>query len=136
MERYLTRFEQWAIRVLCAVALLFAGFAHQAPALSAEDAGGPNLAKYALPDGTIPTLCVTVADQSDQQQHDKASHFQGCEACRIGASVLLPTPTDLVGSPMRLAAAVELPRKAEAFHRRLFPPNTGPRAPPSDSILA
>ncbi|MBB4576556.1 hypothetical protein [Rhizobium lentis] len=134
MKRYLTQFEQWAVRTLCAVALLFVGFAHQVPALSA-DAGVPNLTEYTLPDGTVPTLCVRITDEAGKQ-HDTAAHFRGCEACRITASVLLPTPTDLVGSPMLLAATVELPRKAEAFHRQLFPRNIGPRAPPSDPILA
>jgi len=127
--------EQWALRILCAVALVFVGFAHQVPAAAAGDLGPAELAQYVLPDGTLPTLCVTVTDKSDQGQHDKA-HSHGCEACRISASTLLPTPTDVAGAPIPFAVTVELPIRAEAFHRQLFPPNTGPRAPPSDPIPA
>ena len=132
--------EQWALRILCAVALVFVGFAHQAPAAAAGAFDPAELAHYVLPDGTLPTLCVTVPDKSDTDksgasQHDKA-HSHGCEACRIGASTLLPTPTDMAGAPIGFAVSVELPIRAEAFHRQLFPPNTGPRAPPSDPIPA
>ncbi len=127
--------EQWALRILCAVALVFVGLAHQAPIAAAGDAGPAELAQYVLPDGTLPTLCVTVTDAPDQGQHDK-THSHGCEACRIGASILLPAPADVAGAPIPFAVAVELPIRAESFPRRLFPPNSGPRAPPSDPILA
>ncbi|MBX4976581.1 hypothetical protein HJB73_24595 [Rhizobium lentis] len=125
--------EQWALRVLCAVALVFVGFAHQPAAAAADEFAPAGLVQYVLPDGTLPTLCVTAADTSGQNQHDQA-HSQGCEACRIGASIRLPAPTDIAGA-IFFAAAVELPIRAEAFHRRLFPPNTGPRAPPPHPIL-
>ncbi|MGO6943241.1 hypothetical protein [Rhizobium leguminosarum] len=132
MIRRTTQIEQWALRILCAVALVFVGFAHQVPAAAAGDPA--ELAQYVLPDGTLPTLCVTTTDKSGQDQHDKA-HSHGCEACRISVSILLPAPTDIAGAAIPFAAAVELPIRAEAFHRQLFPPNTGPRAPPSDPIL-
>ncbi|MGZ2482309.1 hypothetical protein ACVITL_000832 [Rhizobium pisi] len=135
MIRRARQIEQWALRILCAVALVFVGVAHQVPAAAAGDLGPAELAQYVLPDGTLPTLCVTVTDKSDQGQHDKA-HSHGCDACRISASTLLPTPTDVAGAPIPFAVTVELPIRAEAFHRQLFPPNTGPRAPPSDPIPA
>ncbi|MBB2754816.1 UNVERIFIED_ORG: hypothetical protein GGI57_005552 [Rhizobium aethiopicum] len=127
--------EQWALRILCAAALVFIAFAHQAPNAAAGRSGPAELAQYVLPDGTLPTLCVTVSDKSDQGQHDK-THSHGCEACRIGASILLPAPADVAGAPIPFAVAVELPIRPESFPRRLFPPNSGPRAPPSDPILA
>lgn len=134
MIRRARQIEQWALRILCAAALVFVAFAHQAPVAAASDAGPAELAQYVLPDGTLPTLCVTATDQSDQGQHDK-THSHGCEACRIGASTLLPAPMDVAGAPIGFAVAVELPTRAKVFHRQLFPPNTGPRAPPSDPIL-
>ncbi|MBY3135360.1 hypothetical protein [Rhizobium laguerreae] len=127
--------EQWALRILCAVALVFVGFAHQLPAAAAGEFDPAKLAQYALPDGTLPTLCVTTTDKSGQDQHDKA-HSHGCEACRISTSILLRAPTDIAGAAIPFSAAVELPIRTEAFHRQLFPPNTGPRAPPSDPIPA
>ncbi|MBY3185976.1 hypothetical protein [Rhizobium laguerreae] len=127
--------EQWALRILCAVALVFVGFAHQLPAAAAGEFDPAKLAQYALPDGTLPTLCVTTTDKSGQDQHDKA-HSHGCEACRISTSILLPAPTDIAGAAIPFSAAVELPIRTEAYHRQLFPPNTGPRAPPSDPIPA
>ncbi|PCK88662.1 hypothetical protein CPT32_00155 [Rhizobium sophoriradicis] len=133
MIRRARQMEHWALRILCAVALVFVGLAHQAPIVAAGEAGPAEIAQYVLPDGTLPTLCVS--DKSDQGRHDK-SHTHGCEACRIGASILLPAPADVAGAPIPFAVAVELPIRAESFPRRLFPPNSGPRAPPSDPILA
>ncbi|WP_454856022.1 hypothetical protein [Rhizobium binxianense] len=127
--------EQWAVRMLCALALVFVGFAHQAPALADGEFGPAELALHALPDGTLPTLCVTIPDTSGKDRHDKA-HSHGCEACRISASTLLPVPADVAGARMSFTVAAELPIRPEAFHRQLFPPSTGPRAPPSDPILA
>lgn len=134
LVRRARQIEQWGLRILCAVALVFVGFAHQAPA-AAADPGPAEFSEYVLPDGTLPTLCVTVSDTSDQGQHGKA-HSHGCEACRIGASTLLPAPADVAGLPIPFAVAAELPIPDEAFQRQLFPPNTGPRAPPSDPIPA
>ncbi|MBY3322955.1 hypothetical protein HFN88_04875 [Rhizobium laguerreae] len=134
MIRRATQIEQWALRILCAAALVFVSFAHQLPAAAAGEFDPAELSQYVLPDGTLPTLCVTTTDKSGQSRHDKA-HSHGCEACRISASILLPA-ADIAGAAIPFAAAVELPIRTEAFHRQLFPPNTGPRAPPSDPIPA
>jgi hypothetical protein len=135
MQHRLDRIEQWLVRILCAIALVFVGLAHQVPA-AAEDALSPAaLAQYVLPDGTLPTLCVTVVDDHGKE-HGKIAHLNPCEACRIGASVVLPQPADITGARIGFTFKVELPRRVEAFHRQLFPPNTGPRAPPANPILA
>ncbi|MBB4478895.1 DUF2946 family protein [Rhizobium etli] len=140
MIRRAKQIEQWALRILCAVALAFVGFAHQTPASAAGTFDPAELAQYVLPDGSLPTLCVTITDESgtDKSGTDKhhKAHSHDCEACRIGAATLLPAPTDVAGAPIGFAVVVELPIRAEAFHRQLFPPNTGPRAPPSDPIPA
>ncbi|MBW9054804.1 hypothetical protein [Rhizobium mesosinicum] len=135
MQLRLDRIEQWLVRILCTIALVFVGLAHQGPAV-AEDALSPAaLAQYVLPDGTLPTLCVTVVDDSGKE-HGKIAHLNPCEACRISAAVMLPQPADVTGARIGFTVAVELPPRVETFHRQLFPPNTGPRAPPADPILA
>jgi hypothetical protein len=135
MQHRLDRIEQWLVRILCTIALVFVGLVHQVPA-AAEDALSPAaLAQYVLPDGTLPTLCVTVVDDHGKE-HGKIAHLNPCEACRIGASVVLPQPADITGARIGFTFKVELPRRVEAFHRQLFPPNTGPRAPPANPIRA
>jgi hypothetical protein len=125
---------QWMVRMTCAIALLFVGFAHQAPARNDDGFYPARLAEYVLPDGTLPVFCIT-GKAEGAHKHDKA-HMQGCEACRIGASILLPVPADQKGEHLRFETTAIVPLKAEAFYRQLFPPNTGPRAPPSDPFFA
>ncbi|MBY5357670.1 hypothetical protein HFO94_29850 [Rhizobium leguminosarum] len=127
--------DQWAVRVVCALALLFVGFAHQVPAFAKDSFSPVALAQYVLPDGTLPTLCITVVDDSGKE-HGKIGHLSPCEACRIGATILLPQPGDETGMRIGFTVATELPRRVEILHRQLYPPNTGPRAPPTDPILA
>jgi hypothetical protein len=125
---------QWLVRMTCAIALLFVGFAHQAPAFANGAFIPAEFAEYILPDGTLPVLCI--ADKAEgAQKHDKA-HLNGCEACRISAATLLPAPADHGSERLRIQTAALAPYKVEAFHRQLFPPNTGPRAPPHDPRFA
>jgi hypothetical protein len=123
----------WTVRMLCALSLLFVGFAHQPPAL----AGQPeNVEAYRLPDGSLPTLCITVSDDGEGKgTAGHKIHHQGCEACRISASVLLPTPADAAGSRVAYKHQDLLPQRTEAFRRQIYPPNTRPRAPPSLPIM-
>ncbi|RUM22322.1 hypothetical protein EFQ99_24725 [Rhizobium vallis] len=132
MQTRLDMIEKWLVRIVCALALVFVGFAHQVPAIAAEPV---NPAEYVLPDGTLPTLCVTVADDEGKTSTDHKLHNHGCEACRISASVLLPSPADIAGITVAFSVRVELPFRVEALHRQIYPPNTGPRAPPSNPIL-
>jgi hypothetical protein len=126
------RVEQWTVRMLCALALLFVGFAHRPPALADRTA---DFSAYLLPDGTLPSLCITVTDGGGKDPSDHHLHGQGCEACRISASVLLPAPSDVVGVHLAYQRPVQPPQRPEAFRRQIYPPNTGPRAPPSAPIL-
>ena len=121
------------MRILCALALVFVGFGHQPSAFAADQLSPADLSQYALPDGSLPTLCVTVTDDSGQT-HGKIVHLIGCEACSISAAVLLPRPLDVVGVRIGFRATTELPPRTEAFYRQLFPPNSGPRAPPLNPI--
>ncbi|OCJ09268.1 hypothetical protein A6U87_10545 [Rhizobium sp. AC44/96] len=125
---------QWLVRMTCVIALLFVGFAHKAPGFGATTFAAAEFAEYVLPDGTLPILCL--AEKAvDTQTHHKM-HAPGCEACRIGASVLLPTPADIGNERLRLEGVVQAPYAAAAFERRLFAPSKGPRAPPHDSASA
>ncbi len=78
-----------ALRMLCAVALLFLSFAHR-PVMEIQVADASALA-YQLPDGSAPDLCVP---QSPEQH--KIS-YPACDACRLSASVILPpAPAEVV----------------------------------------
>jgi len=136
MSDSLNKVEEWTVRLLCAIALLFVGFAHQVPALASDPTDPARFAAYILPDGTLPTLCVTLTDTDGKANTDHKLHQQGCEACRISASVLLPVPNDVIGTAVAFFVRADTPIRAEAIHRQIYPPNTGPRAPPSDPTIA
>lgn len=123
------------MRIVCAIALLFVGFAHQVPALASDPTDPAHFAAYTLPDGALPSLCITITDDNGKASPDHRASNQGCEACRIGAAVLLPVPTDAVGTTVAFTPQPDAPRRIETFRRQTYPPNTGPRAPPSDPIV-
>lgn len=79
--------REFAVRIVCALALLFLGLSHKMPL--AADVQSPTLAfsqAYSLPDGTAPDLCVPM-------QQGKISYSSSeCDACRLAGSVLLPQP--------------------------------------------
>jgi hypothetical protein len=134
MRRVTMAFEQWAARVLCVIALVFVAFAHQVPVLAEQ---AEDFSAYLLPDGTLPTLCVKASDEDggkDAPNHKLHTH--GCEACRIGTSVMLPFPTDVVGVDVAFAVFAELQPRVESFHRQIHLPKAGPRDPPADPLQA
>lgn len=119
------------VRILCAIALLCVGFAHKTP-VSVTAIPTAELAAYTLPDGSLPVLCLP-----EDGGHGKGGGHDfgnGCEACRITASTVLPLPSDTIGRPVVAGEIIELPLRREAFYRQLFPPNTSPRGPPSGLI--
>ncbi|WP_338012481.1 hypothetical protein [Rhizobium sp. Root708] len=122
------------MRIVCALALVFVGFAHQLPALAASPAPG-DFSAFVLPDGALPTLCVTVSSETGKAHPDKA-HMSGCEACRISAAVILPMPSELGGIRSDVLLKAELPMRAVVIARKLLTPNTGPRAPPASLFHA
>ncbi|MGH7005186.1 MAG: hypothetical protein ACREIP_14680 [Alphaproteobacteria bacterium] len=115
-----------AVRMLCAVALLCVAFAHRPVSAAPSDA--PDLSAYALPDGSLPTLCLT--DTGDGDHHDKAWHGNGCEACRLSASVVLPVPASAQGRKIVPLQALGLLREAAFIARSAWPPSAPPQAPP------
>lgn len=119
------RMTSWAacLRILCAVALLFVGFAHRPASAAAPTA--LELAQYVLPDGTIQDICLN--DMVGKVKH--ATPIK-CEACRIAGALLMPEPADLDGAVFAYADISALPLVEEALHSRRERPGAPPRAPP------
>ncbi len=133
MRKTISRTWQWGARILCAVALLLVGFAHQ-PIMATPDEISPiELAQYRLPDGSLPILCITYKD-ADGKVHGKA-YAPACQACRIASAALLPTPPTEICERLASPRGETIGARPEAFHRQLYPPNTGPRAPPVLDIV-
>ncbi|MCG6857593.1 MAG: hypothetical protein LJE67_05960 [Salaquimonas sp.] len=116
-------------RALIAIALLAIAFGHQplrfgAPADAERVA---DLAAYALPDGSLPALCLGGGSST----HGKGHVFHaGCDACRLTASVAMPEPPCIGGGER---VAIEAPARIAnvliAFNQT-FPPSAPPTAPP------
>lgn len=121
------------VRIMCALALLCLGLAHKPPVLATAGIPLTEIAAYVLPDGTLPVLCVTSHDDGKAHPHDEG-RSTGCEACRLNASVILPAPALVAFATVERVRNTVLPKRSEAHYRQLFPPNTGPRAPPSGLI--
>jgi hypothetical protein len=116
------------LRLFCALLLVALGFAHKpVPAFAAGPVPGP---VYALPDGSIADICY--GDEAGSAK--KHALDQGCDACRLAASTILPIveidahvpQPDLRSAPLAWDAA---------FQRLLLPPSASPRGPPSRSDL-
>lgn len=131
MSDQLKSAKHCVVQYLCAIALLFVGFAHQVLDKGEYPIPLNQLAQYTLPDGTVPILCLPSEDSS--ANHAKHRSKVGCEACRLGAHILLPTPSDTVWLRLLREAKRFTPLRNEAFYRQLFPPNTAPRGPPTFS---
>jgi hypothetical protein len=128
MRKTISRIGQWSARIMCAMALLLVGFAHQPVVATADEISPLELAQYRLPDGSLPILCITYKD-ADGKVHGKA-YAPGCEACRISSAAVLPAPPTDIYERLVSPRGEIVVAKSEAFHRQLYPPNTGPRAPP------
>lgn len=122
---------QAALRMLCALALLFAGLVHRPPAASAHPLPPLELSQYVLPDGSLPVLCLP--SQDDHQGHSGHEAPGPCEACRLAGAVILPAPADLEGRPLPRMVERLRPPLVAPDHRQPFEPNTAPRGPPSGS---
>ncbi|TBY03764.1 hypothetical protein [Rhizobium laguerreae] len=112
------------LRMLCALSLALLGLAHQAPQAVASE--GYDAAAYALPDGTFASLCITVKDADGKTVAFKSN----CEACRLSASVILPTPDAGSWLERKFASLINVPieTSAVAGASAVIRPNS--RAPP------
>ncbi|WP_457580946.1 hypothetical protein [Ensifer canadensis] len=124
---------QHVMRMFCALAVLLLGFAHQAPA-AATTLSATERAQFALPDGSLPDLCLPGAGDDDGGSNS-LSHSHFCGACRIFWG-LLPAPADAADTIVRKTENV-LPRgQPVASARSQLPPNASPRGPPASSSHA
>jgi DUF2946 family protein len=115
------------VRMFCVLSLLLVAFAHK-PLISSAAASayvGVDAADFILPDGTLPDLCLG----GEEDGHH--STFNHCEACRIFASVDLPTPVDVFVVNLLSPAAHLTPRQDDRFVRSFLRPGASPRGPPS-----
>lgn len=112
------------LRIVCAMLLVVLGFAHKP--VSASPYETADLAIYALPDGSVASLCL--ADQDGKQ----GMHVdRGCEACRLASGITVPVAPGDHAEIVRHETAVSFIVAAERFHRLNFPPNAPPRGPPA-----
>ncbi|MCR6499006.1 hypothetical protein MUO32_08185 [Shinella sp. CPCC 101442] len=116
------------LRMLCAVALLFVGFAHR-PAMAAMPAG-LEMAQYVLPDGSIADLCLN--DMVDGKT--KQAVPGKCDACRIGGAMLTPEPATFAVTVLTFRRIAALPLVEEALRSKRDRPGAPPRAPPFLSV--
>ncbi|MBB3912940.1 hypothetical protein [Rhizobium fabae] len=112
------------LRMLCALSLLLLGLAHQVPRAAASE--GYETAAYMLPDGTFASLCVTVKDDDGKT----AAFKPNCEACRLSASVMLPTPDAGCWLERKLASVVNSPIETSAIAGASAVSRPNSRAPP------
>lgn len=117
------------VRMLCMLALVCLSFAHR-PAVAAS-LSPAELAAITLPDGTIADLCL---DDGVDHGKTKKGFGQSCEACRIGAAILLPAPTDLAGRPIAFRIVGDRPLIEAAVTGQRYEPGAPPTAPPHLSI--
>jgi hypothetical protein len=117
-----------AVRLVTAFALVLLSFAHK-PAL-AKGLSPAVAAEYLLPDGTFADICFGTEGVDHDARDGKAPSIAPiCEACRLAASILLPTPTDECmpaenGNWLAKAPIVEA--EAALAPLRLLPPSRGP----------
>lgn len=114
------------VRMLCALSLLLVAFAHKPLTTSAAASAyvGVDVADFILPDGTLPDLCLGGEEDGHQ------SAFNHCEACRIIASVDVPSPIDVFVVNLLGPAAQLPPRQNDRFVRSFLRPGASPRGPP------
>jgi hypothetical protein len=118
------------LRLICVVALMMAGFAHKPPPAMPRQV---QFAAYVLPDGKLPTLCLNDSATDPQKG---ALHDYGCDACRLAASILMPEPPRVGAQAIAFATIVRTVERQYRLQRALYPPSSGPRAPPFSVILA
>ncbi len=115
-----------AVRVVAAFALVFLSFAHK-PAM-AKSLSPAEIAAYQLPDGTIADICFGM-DGIDHDSGKSQSMAPVCEACRLAAAALLPTPpqqSDRADGSSWLANLLQTYDHAAIRQARLLPPARGP----------
>lgn len=115
------------LRLACVLALVMIGFAHKPVAAYPAVA---QLPVYQLPDGSFASICF---DEHDTKPH--AAKDFGCEACRLTSAILLPAAPAIGGLAVSFAEKASVFERRERRVRTLYPPSSGPRAPPAGSMF-
>ncbi|MCJ7995302.1 hypothetical protein J5N58_14040 [Rhizobium cremeum] len=113
------------LRILCAIALFSVGFAHRVPDVQATEIVA---AAIALPDGTVPDLCL--AGSRGGIGKDGYSLNRSCEACLISAAMVLPLPAEEAGDRPMPHETVLRPDRARFDAPPVLISKAAPRAPP------
>jgi hypothetical protein len=129
MIKRLSFAEQCIVRIICAIALLFVGLAHQPPVIDSPAIPFSEIANYTLPDGTLPDLCLSA--EGDHGKHHGQPGSTGCEACRLSTAMALPAPLDVVGQPVAWQTASVMPPLDAVVPLVRVLPSSSPRGPPS-----
>lgn len=118
MERIADRLARAGLVALLALALVLVGFGHRM-ALT----GPVDLAAYAMPDGTLPVLCLEGGAETG-----KTDRAPSCPACTLAAAILLPAAVVLPAVQLATSQA-DWPAPATAVaeaHQPRAPPARGP----------
>lgn len=102
---------------LCVLALLLVGWGHH------PLRAGTDLSAFAMPDGSLPDLCGTVAG-------DQASLHAPCPACTLAKAVMLPCAPQAV-RPAITARAVDWLQVAAHLTTTPLPRAPPARGPPA-----
>ena len=117
---------RWVALGLYLLVTLSGGFAHRAYAMPVDP-----LAEFVLPDGTRPVICFSADKTTDADGGTVAHKGAGpCQACRLDAAPVLPTPDFACHVLERIAEIVDFPT---ASTQRARPDLTRPasaRGPP------
>lgn len=124
--------EQWGVRILCALAFLLLGFAHKPPVVEAGPIPASEVADYILPDGTLPVLCLPSEDGTAKHHQHESGTF--CEACRLAASTILPTPVDTLGAPILREIAHVASQGHDLARPSTISSGTSARGPPLPTL--
>ena len=113
------------VRFLSALSLILVAFAHQPFDFSRPDI--PDASAYALPDGSIPVICVTLPGEKGNAQ---VTHGLPCGACLVAGSIVVPMPGEIPGPSVEPGLVVAYAAPTLLIVRSAFPPSAPPRAPP------
>jgi hypothetical protein len=102
-------------RFACALALMLVVLAQRPAAVQAVD-----LSAFALPDGSVPSICVL----GDTGKAGDAADA-GCEFCRLASAILLPAPPEIAW----LSPSGRQSRIALHIAARVAPFDLGSRSP-------
>ena len=116
---------------MCVLAFAMAGTTHaHAGAYNMMAPATSDLTAYVFPDGSVASLCLPGDDDSTPGK--KA----GCDICCLATPVFVPVIAHQHGLTVHFAAVIKVHERQYRITRALYPPSSGPRAPPHALKLA